>query len=215
MKRIVVLVPGILSNPFAADRWHNSGGDILRGAGMSCAAHAYEQGFIRNPKTQTWVAAELAQRIRRWLKMGFAVDCVAHSNGTAIACRALREPGVRIRKLLFLWPAAWESFEDNGLNDALMHSHVREFHCWCSKKDRIVRWGGTITDPFGLLNRIGLGYGKMSYTGPVDVHPSFAAAVEKNTRWRNDWGHCTFQREPHLTEFFSKEVIACLNLMTQ
>lgn len=201
-KITTILIPGIHSVPFGADNWHNRAEVALQDRGLNAITHGYKQFAIRSGIKQRRVAKELVKRIISLNKSGHTIDLIAHSNGCAVVCRALRDRRVKVRNAFLLWGACWESWNRNGLNKAMFEDRVEQVYCFCSRRDWVVGKLGGLTS---WLQFIGLGYGRLSYTGPKEVLSSLVSHV--TTVWRDEWGHCSFQSEENLPTFLETQII--------
>jgi len=192
-------VNGIRGKPSLADSWTDRRARHIQ-LHTDHKAEAVENAIwvIRTRRRQRHYARQLAKIIRAYNAAGIRPHVEAHSNGTVLVLMALStDPALRIDRFTMLFPAAWASFRENGLNAYLTDDQVGKVIFVGSKNDKVVKWGGGLTRWLRIIGP--WGYGTLSSTGPRDVDPAHQSRLR--IIWKNHWGHNTFAQPRHLIPF--------------
>lgn len=181
VKEAYILLPGIRTDPSDWRNWAprmateinvrlpDAKGDEFRYYAPAITPKGKQE-------TRTEFVKELA---RQYQAAGYSVNIIAHSNGAIIATETLRETTLRIDKLFLFAPACHESFDRNGLNDALLAGQVNQVKVYTGSRDFVLKyiaWAGSF-----------LGYGRLGYVGPQEVSMDVAGKVF--TKY-TDFDHC-------------------------
>jgi hypothetical protein len=163
-KRIYIFINGIMCRPGDSHNWNARAVEwIHEHTGHRGDMVEYFCTIVGRAFFEKTLAEKLAEKISEYVRMGYEVILVGHSNGTALILKALG---------LLDWPemvavhlisaACEEDFEKNGLNFALKNGRVGKVCVWMSGHDsalhvakcRVGRW---------------LGYGVLGLDGPQNV----------------------------------------------
>ena len=117
---------------------------------------------------------------------------VGHSNGADICTRMLREyPTLKAKALHLIAGATDSSYERNGLNTAVARGQVGHVYLWCSEHDEVLKKWAKLSQ---IAAPLGLGYGRLGFTGPKDMTP--AAHQATTTIWHDGYGHSDYFEWP-------------------
>jgi hypothetical protein len=132
-------------------------------------------------------AKALAALIRAYSVNDWEIIVVAHSEGTATVCAALRLAGYPKVKLLHLvCGAVTADFRQNGMNLALLTGKIEKVVCWRADKDRAMRLEDTVLG----LSMFGIDWDDMplGLSGPVQVALGLKQDRVTENHWPN-YGH--------------------------
>ena len=115
--------------------------------------------------------------------IGFDIVLVGHSNGADIICRLLAENLLKVSQVHLISAAAEADFDKNGLNVALYSEKVGKVFLYGSHNDHALQ----AAQATQWLAPLGLGYGSLGRTGPLNVAEGVAARVVQT--WRDDFDH--------------------------
>jgi hypothetical protein len=201
MVRHTLVINGIMGKPSLATAWTDRRARFIQ-LHTSDKAVAVENHFwlIRTQKRLKHYAGQLAIEIREYNRAGIVPDVEAHSNGNVLVLMALHlDSSLKIGNFTMLFPAAYASFEDNGINQYLEMGQIKTVLFVGSKTDGIVRWGGGLTSWARRFSPYG--YGTLSVDGPQDVcSPLLQKRITEV--WRDGWGHSTFSEPERMDKFF-------------
>lgn len=160
MKVQYLVVNGILSKPSSIDSWTDVFEDEYQNRGYPCTRYEYFSGALTR-----WMFQ--GQRVKDLYKIccrsKMPLVYVGHSNGCELFSRLVKEHDVQFEAAHLFSAAVDSDFRKNGFNSVLFSGRVKKLHLYCSKGDRVLRDLASKTE---WLNRFGLGYGKLGYTGP-------------------------------------------------
>ncbi len=124
---------------------------------------------------------------------GYKIHLVGHSNGCDIICRVLKRIFMEKVSTIHLFaPACEADFNENGINDVLAGERLGGVFLYGSRNDRALKLGQLSRK---VLKPIGLGYGSLGLTGPVNLKGGFQNRYV--SCWRNLFGHSTWWDTDH------------------
>lgn len=193
MKRTVVInVNGILTWPGSATAWTDVATTELISQGIATEKFEYWAMPMTRRLMQHVRAQRLAEMIKHHYQRGAFVVAWGHSNGCDLILRALRM-GCRLHSVHLMAPAVEEDMEANGLNHAIYTMMLGRAYIYTGGKDwpmKLAHWTGK------LLKPLGLGYGTMGLTGPINTEPMLEAHVDH--MHVPDYGHGTWFHPEHM-----------------
>jgi hypothetical protein len=200
IETVVIVVPGL-----GADTSDNAGfaprlaRDVCGEYGFKGVEVRYYAGPLLRRLSLSRIVRDVVEDATFFLERGYRVRMVGFSNGAEVICRALRamdlKVGWQVDRVALFGAACDASFNDNGLNRALMLHEVREVVVGVSKADSVLsRWARLSRLLFGWLR---LGFGTLGYSGPVEVHPAVRRWVVLVSR---DYGHSDWMGAPEVLD---------------
>jgi hypothetical protein len=184
-RRLFLFVPGILYRPAGVDGWTDLAcAWVCRETPHLADRYEYCSGALTRFAGQEKRVSDLAKMLDR-LPEDLDVTAVGHSNGCDLLTRLLREHDrPRFSSLHLIAAATPCSFDENGLNVALVRRRVGDLYLYGSTGDTALWWGEKTKQWFGWS---GLGYGGLGRYGPKDMARQVWDRVHAD--WRNDLGH--------------------------
>lgn len=180
-----IFVNGILSKPEDVVSWTDravfwinkadQAGD-LRADKMEYECGIFSRRFYQNDRVKN------LQKIAKNYN-GDRVVLVGHSNGCDIIERVVRKGTPKIHELHLIAAASQADFKKNGYNRALKNGLIENIYIYMSPIDEALEKARLSTQLFGWM---GLGYGYMGLTGPLNVDPSIKHKVFV---YKYDFGH--------------------------
>lgn len=179
-----ILVNGILSSPGSHSRWTDRGVTwIHQNTPHKAEKFEYWSGPLTRRLRMGKHVRALAELIQTY--SGERIVLAGHSNGAEIICLALRGSLSDVSDIHLLSPACESDFEKNGLNAAMISSKVENVFVYTGGQDTALKWAMISKK---LLSWLGLGYGTLGLTGPVN------AAYASRVKWIDEpnFGHCSW-----------------------
>lgn len=210
---VYIYVNGILTLPGASDGWTDR---AVTWTHLNTQHRAekfeYFSGALTRRLWQARRGRKLARMIGFYLKQGWRIHLVGHSNGCDVILRALNElrhdplPGGRLTLIesLHLFGAACDAdFDRNWLNSMLSSGDVQRVRIYVGGRDWALRIA-YYTEK--VLRWVGLGYGTLGRTGPIGVWCNNSKKVE--TVVEPQFGHSTWWGQDAIFHRTMEEITA-------
>lgn len=170
---IYILVNGILTNPEDVDSWTDRAEEwIDTNTEFKATKMEYRSGAFTRRIFQSARVKNLQKICKAYL--GDKIILVGHSNGCDIIQRMINKGIPKVHELHLIAAASEHDFKKNGFNRALKNGHVERIIVYMSTIDNVLKKAKLSSRLFGWM---GLGYGYLGLTGPLNVDPSVEAKV--------------------------------------
>lgn len=193
MRHAYIVCNGILTDSDNVEGWTDIFEDYYQNEGYFCSRYEYTSGLFKSffQGKRVKDIAKICNRINRPL------NYVGHSNGCDIFSRLIKDTEVRFESAHLFSAATSSDFDRNGFNYGLITKRVKKLYLYCSERDLVLR---DLASKTTFLNKIGLGYGTLGYTGPTNVLPQVESRV--STTWKNEFRHSSWFSPENIQESF-------------
>jgi hypothetical protein len=192
MKRVFILVNGILARPGDSEGWTDRGVTWIQTRTTAKAEKfEYACGPILRRFRQGARAAAIAKMAGFYQRAGYTVSLIGHSNGCDLISRvlALRCIGDAYTQPIESVHLIAAATDERGIHAGLDHADVRRVFVYWSSADRALRLAAWTRR---FLGWIGLGYGS------VGLNPGALARRTNATLYpRHAYGHSTWFMRGH------------------
>lgn len=181
-------IAGINADTADIDGWTERAERSCERRGLRANAYPYHVNALDRWVWQAKHVRNATRCLRESLMTSDDVVIAAHSNGVAIALGMLRaDPAMVVSELHLIAGAAFASYKDNGLNDAIARHQVGKVFLYCSRDDLALKAAQTTRK---FLRFVGLGFGSIGLTGPADM--SDEADARTRVIWHEGFDHSTY-----------------------
>lgn len=191
MHRVAIHVCGIFTEPGDTANWTARAvtWTHLNRPGVCAESFEYFTTTLTRRLVTKYRASKLAKKIGFYLRAGWLVDIVAHSNGANVVRLALEELGwPKLGQVSLISPACPEDCDENGINQ--MRADLIAIHI------------GTADMAMVLADTIigrALGFDDLGRKGPQNVKTAVPIQVVRH----DGWGHSTAFDEEHFHSVMS------------
>lgn len=198
---IWLIVRGIAGNANNCLEWEQRAADWIlqddfcREAGYVARADSYSCSFLDVWIRQKERSEQFARVLLSYVEKGFAIRCIAHSNGTRVVRDGLKiAHWPRVEELHFVCGACDSDFHRTDFNCALKHNRIGAFYHYEGGRD----WAMKIENTFlGKLDFAVPEHSQpMGLKGPRHVDPCVRSRVICRSKGWEAYGHSTCW-EPH------------------
>ena len=178
MKKILIFVNGILSNPGDVSGWTDKAESwIETNTNFKATKMEYFSPVILRRIHQEDRVDNLQTICERY--HDHKIVLVGHSNGCDVILRLIKRNLIDFHGIHLVAGACEKDFNVNGLNNALRDKSVGKVSVYWSKYDKALKQAKWSTRLFGWL---GLGYGYLGLVGPEHVDDDVSGRVESVER---------------------------------
>lgn len=179
-RHVFICVNGILNRPGASDGWTDRAVTWLH---INTSAHAEKFEYAAGALTRRWFQQQRAEAIARmcdfYVRAGFSISFIGHSNGCDLIARVLAlRPRLEVRSIHLVAAAAdWAPF-----GRALC---VGRIFLYVSANDRALALASLSRD---LAGWAGLGYGDLGRDVPAEaLQDPRVAVIRRDNFGHSDW----------------------------
>lgn len=168
LKVVYLLINGINSNPGDAHGWNRRmASEINETTPYKADAFVYFSDTIFRRMFQNARVADLCKVIESYLRSGFEVNLVGHSNGCDIISRILLKRRYNLSQIHLIAGACEADCNKNGINKAIESGRLDQAFIYKSATDTaLIKARRT-----SFLQWFGLGYGFIGLSGPENPGP--------------------------------------------
>jgi len=195
MKHAYLVVNGILTDPSDINGWCDIFEDYYQNEGYACTKYEYFSGAITRFFKQGKRVKQLEEIINRTKS---PLIYVGHSNGCELFSRLMKDSKCVFEAAHLFSPAMQADCNLNGITLGLLTNRVKNVYLYCSRRDIVLRDWASKTS---FLRFLGLGYGTLGYSGPVNVLPQIEHRVY--VHWNNRFGHSDWFTKKNVGESFA------------
>lgn len=195
--KVYILINGILTNPSNINGWTDIMCTKLNQIdNIKCEKFEYFSDPFFRRLTQRKNTEALIKLIKQY--DGHSITLVGHSNGCDLISRVLLS-GLSVDKIIMIQGAVESDCWINGVNQSILDGNLKSITFYCSKNDLVLKYIAPISKILG--GWIGLGYGSLGYTGPVNLIKSNTVKI----KWHKG-GHGTLLHGRYLDNLI-KDII--------